>query len=80
MLKLSLTKSARADRSHTVVLGTATTTDVDLTWLSGTALQVAHSGAFRPTQIPTDLDGVRVEFIRKAQSIESSADAVRPPD
>ena len=80
MLELSVAKSASPDRSHAVVLGKATTTDVDLTWLSGTALQLAHSSAFRPTQMPTDLDGVRLQFVAKASPVASGADTVRGVD
>lgn len=65
MLALSLTSAVDAKKSHMAVIGVATTTDIDITWLSDTALQVSHPASFRIDQQPTQLDGIAVKFITK---------------
>lgn len=65
MLVLSLTSAVDDKQSHAVVIGLATTTDVDITWLSDAALQVSHPVSFRIAQRPTALDGVAVTFVAK---------------
>lgn len=76
MLELNLSNKLRPNKFHIIVIGRATTTDADLTWLSDTALQVSHPASFRPTQRPTELDGIEIKFVIKRSHTSSDTDAL----
>lgn len=78
MLVLSLTDAVNAKKSQMVVIGVATTTDADLTWLSDTALQVSHPASFRLMQRPTQLDGIAVKFVSKPSPVSRHIIAPEP--
>lgn len=65
VLELSISDKTDPNRLHSADIGIATTTDVDLTWLSGNKLQVSYPLTFQLTQQPSELDGIEIEFVTK---------------
>jgi hypothetical protein len=50
-------------------IGIATSTDVDVTWLSSKTLQVSHPGSFALDPVAPFLNGVEIEFVTKEATV-----------
>lgn len=82
VITLNISNKLKPKELHSVVLGIATTTDIDLTWLTGIKLQVAYPVTFQLTQEPSELNGIEIKFVTKPSSNTSferdAAEARRP--
>jgi hypothetical protein len=65
MIQLSISNPSNPNLIQSVAIGPATTTDVDLTWLSGTRLLVAYPPTYQLTQQPSEIGNIEIEFVTK---------------
>ncbi len=68
VLVLSVKNISGSNKEVMAKLGAATSTDIDLTWLSTDTLQVSYPPAFSLTQQPDDLNGIHIEFKEKRRN------------
>jgi hypothetical protein len=68
VITLNISNKLKPKEVHSVVLGIATTTDIELTWLSGIKLQVAYPVTFQLTQEPSRLNDIEIKFVTKPSS------------
>lgn len=64
-LELQLFNKASPQQIHSSVIAAATSTDIDLTWLSDEKLQVLYSSSLQITQEPSELDSIQLIFMAK---------------
>ena len=62
-LELSIFDIATPDHTYSTTLANATTTDVELTWLSDNRLQVLYPPSLQLAQEPFELNGVEIKFV-----------------
>ena len=67
-LELDILSKANPNAIHGFVIGSPTTTDIDLTWLSGNKLQVSYPRSFRLDQEPREIDNIEIVFVAKSIS------------
>lgn len=67
-LRLNIVSQATPEKSFSVIVGAASTTDVDVVWLSGDRLQLFHPSSFKLTQEPTEIGGIEISFVPKPSS------------
>ena len=78
VITLNISNISKPKEFHSVVLGIATTTDIDLTWLSGIKLQVAYPASFQLTQESSRLNDIEIKFVTKPISNTSfNTDALK---
>ena len=65
IIQLSISNPSTPNQSKSVAIGIATTTDIDLTWLSGNRLQVTYPQFFQLTQQPSEIDSIEIVFVTK---------------
>lgn len=70
-LKLSISKQATPKKSVSVSIGAATTTDVDITWLSESRLQFFYPTSFMVTQEPSEIGEIEIRFLPEFSSNSS---------
>ena len=68
IIQLIISKPSTPDKGYSVAIGVATTTDLELTWLSWNKLQVTYPQSFQLTQQPSEIDGIEIVFVAKAIS------------
>lgn len=81
MIQLSISNPSNPNHIQSVAIGTATTTDVDLTWLPGNRLQVAYPPTYQITQQPSEIGNIEIEFVTKQISnsaLKQDAPSARP--
>ena len=71
IIQLNISNSSNTNQVKSVTIGIATTTDLDLTWLSWNKLQVTYPPSFQLTQQPSEIDGIEIIFIAKPISNQS---------
>lgn len=71
VITLSISAEMNPKEWHSSSLGAATSTDMDLTWLSDETLQLAYPESFRLGSVSPFLDGVEVDFAPKKISNNS---------
>lgn len=82
VIQLIISEQFKPKQSRSVTIGDATTTDLDLTWLTPNELQVAYPSSLKLTQEPTDILGVKIVFITKPisnTSFERGGERARRP-
>jgi hypothetical protein len=67
-LRLSIISQDSPTRSIGVIIGTASTTDVDVVWLSVSRLQFSFPTSFKITQQPSEIGGIEISFVPKPSS------------
>lgn len=65
VIQLSISNPSNPKLIQSVAIGTATTTDLDLTWLSGNRLQVTYPSTYQLTQQPSEIGNIEIEFVTK---------------
>jgi hypothetical protein len=70
-LTLSISNRETSKRRNSVRIGAATTTDIDLTWLSESRLQFSFPNSFNITQQPSEIGGIEIRFLPKPSSNSS---------
>jgi hypothetical protein len=68
IIQLIISNPSTPNQSNSVAIGIATTTDLDLTWLSWNKLQVIYPPSFQLTQQPSEIDSIEIVFIAKPTS------------
>jgi len=77
-LRLKIISQATPEKSVSVIIGAATTTEVDVVWLSRSRLQFSFPTSFKVTQQPSEIGGIEISFVPKTSSNSSlHADAPR---
>jgi hypothetical protein len=70
-LRLSIVNRATPGKSIGVIIGAASTTDIDVVWLSGSRLQFSFPTSFKVTQQPSEIGGIEISFVPKVSSNSS---------
>ena len=81
MIQLVILNPSKPNEGRSVAIGTASTTDLELTWLSGNRLQVTYPLSFELTQQPSEIDGIEILFVTKSISnptLKQDAPSARP--
>jgi hypothetical protein len=81
IIQLVMSNPSKPNQGQSVAIGIASTTDLDLTWLSGNRLQVAYPLSFELTQQPSEIDGIEILFVTKSISnpaLKQDAPSARP--
>ena len=69
-LMLSISNRETPKKRNSVRISAATTTDIDLTWLSGSRLQFSFPNSFNATQQPSEIGGIEIRFFSTSSSNE----------
>ena len=62
-LELSIFDMATPNHTYSTTIANATSTNLELTWLSDNRLQVLYPPSLQLTQEPFELNGVEIKFV-----------------
>lgn len=75
-LELQIIDKDIPNQIHSSVIAVATSTDIDLTWLSEKKLQVLYPSSLRITQEPSELNSIQLAFTTKNSNPSVKRDAL----
>jgi hypothetical protein len=76
-LELRIFNKNTPKQYRSIVIAAATSTDVDLSWLSDKKLQVIYPTSLQLTQEPSELDNIQLVFLVKNSNSSFKRDALQ---